>query len=196
MKRTLQIGSILLLVVGSSLGDGRQPAKDAPPPAKVARPAPPKGGTPKQQPIPKGAARIVNPGNVVTRLFRMTPEQREQALEKLPPQQQENFRKVLEWFDELPKEQQAIQIRRIERFDQFSPEKKAEVKQLVKAASQLPPPRQAAVRQALFRLQQMSDQERENTLRRPQFQARFSPEELRIVTGLADAWMGPMPAPP
>jgi len=189
MNRTLQMGSILLLVVGASFGTGRQTAKDAPPP-------PPKVGTPKQEPIPKGAARIVNPGNVATRLFRMTPEQRERALEKLPSQQQESFRKVLEWFDQLPKEQQAIQIRRIERFDQFSPEKKAEVKQLVKAASQLPPPRQAQVRQALYRLQQVSDQERENTLRRPQFQARFSPEELRIVTGLADAWMGPMPTQP
>jgi hypothetical protein len=38
----------------------------------------------------------------------------------------------------------------------------------------------------------MTDIQREVTLQRPAFQARFSPEELRIITGLADAWMGPV----
>jgi hypothetical protein len=36
----------------------------------------------------------------------------------------------------------------------------------------------------------MSDQQREATLKRPQFQERFSPEELHIISGLADVWMG------
>jgi hypothetical protein len=56
----------------------------------------------------------------------------------------------------------------------------------------LPPPRATAVRQALYRLQQMTDVQREVTLARPAFQARFSPEEFRIITRLADAWMGPV----
>jgi hypothetical protein len=191
MNRILEIGGILLLVVGVSFGSKSQGKDEPPPPPKAAKAAPAKGGVPKQQPIPKGAARLVNP-SPAARLFRMSPEEREHALEKLPTEQaRENARRQLEWFDSLPKEQQAAQLRRLDRFAELTPEKRAEVRGLIVEANHLPPQRAAAVRQALFRLQQMTDQERESTLHRPAFQARFSPEELRIITGLSDAWMGP-----
>ena len=191
MNRLLQIGSVLLLVVGASYGDNRQ-AKDPPPPKPApAKPAAPKGGVPKAAPIPKGAARIVNP-SPATRLFRMSPEEREHALEKLPPQQAANARKDLQWFDSLPKEQQENQLRRLDRFAQLTQEQRAAVRGMIVEANHLPPARAAAVKQALYRLQQMTDQQRENTLQRPAFQDRFSPEELRIIRGLADAWMGPV----
>lgn len=193
MNRILQIGSILLLAAVASYGSTQ--SKDSHPPAPraaAAKPVAPKPGAPKQT-IPKGAARLVNPGTVASRLFRMSPEEREHALEKLPTEQaRENARKLLTWFDSLPKEQREFQLHRLDRFAQLSPEKRAEVKELVVAANHLPAPRSAAVKQALFRLQQMTDREREATLQRPAFQARFSPEELKIITGLADAWMGPL----
>jgi hypothetical protein len=199
MSRFLQIASLLLLAAGAGWGRYQKPpkAKPAPPPARpaAAKPVPPKSGNPgapKGQ-VPKGAQRLVNPGNVATRLFRMTPEERERAIEKLPnPQAQENARKTLAWFDNLPKDQQANQLRRLEHFAQLPPERKAEVRELVTAANQLPPPRKAAVGAALLRLQQMPDEEREATLRRPAFQSRFSLPELKIIIGLADAWMGPL----
>jgi hypothetical protein len=191
MNRILEIGGILLLVIGVSFGSKSQGKDEPPPQPKPAKAAPAKGGVPKQQPIPKGAARLVNP-SPAARLFRMSPEEREHALEKLPTEQaRANARKQLEWFDSLPKEQQAAQLRRLDRFAELTPEKRAEVRGLIVEANHLPPQRAAAVRQALFRLQQMTDQEREATLHRPAFQARFSPEELRIITGLSDAWMGP-----
>lgn len=193
MDRILQIGGIVLLVIGSSFGADQKAPKE-PPPAKtqpVLKAAPPNGGVVKGG-LPKGAQRIVNPANAATRLFRMSPEQRERALEPLPPKQQENARKLLAWFDNLPKEQQDIQIRRLDHFSKLPPEKRAEVRQLVVAANQLPPPRKRIVGAELLRLQQMTDAQREATLNRPVFQARFSAEELRIITGLADAWMGPL----
>jgi hypothetical protein len=187
MKRILQIGGILLLAMGAGYGSDQQAKDPAPTPAKPVV----KGGVPKQAPIPPGAARIVNP-SVATRLFRMTPEQREHALEKLPAQQAENVRKDLQWFDSLPKEQQENQLRRLDRFAQLTPEQRAMVRGLIVEANHLPPARAAAVRQALYRLQQMTDEQRESTLRRPLYQAQFSQEEMRIITGLADAWMGPV----
>jgi hypothetical protein len=193
MHRILQIGGILLLVVGVSYGGHRQEPKDSPkPPAKPtpAKPGQPKGGVPPG--IPKGGARLVNPASAAVRLFRMSPEEREHALEKLPNEQaRENARKLLEWFDSLPKETQALQLRRLDNVAKLTPEQRAEASRLLVEANHLPPARAAAVRQALYRLQQMTDRERENTLHRPAFQERFSPEELRIITGLADAWMGP-----
>jgi hypothetical protein len=191
MPRIVHIGSILLLAVGVGFGSDQKTPKDSPPPPapKVKNQPAPKGGTPKAQ---AKDARLVNPTNVVTRMYRMTPEQREQILEKLPPVQQENFRKQLTWFDGLPKEQQDIQLRRIDRYEQLPPEKKVEVGAMIKAANQLPPGRKAVIRRVLTTLQVMDERQRENMLNRPQFQARFSAEELHIITVLADAWMGPM----
>jgi hypothetical protein len=194
MSRILQIGSILLLVAGVSYGSSQTP-NDSPQPSRPApaKPAPGKGGAPKQQPIPKGGARLLNPVSVAARLFRMSPEEREHALEKLPTEQgRENARKLLNWFDSLPRETQEIQLRRLDHFAQLTPEQRAEVRGLILEANHLPPGRSAAVGQALFRLQRMTDQEREATLQRPAFQARFSPEELRIISRLSDAWMGPV----
>ena len=194
MTRVLQIGGLALLAVSAAVGRGPQPqkAKPAPPPARsvAAKPGQPKGAAPGA--AAKGAGRLVNPGNVATRLFRMTPEERDRALEKLPPIQQENARKTLAWFDGLPKEQQANQLRRLEQFAQLPPERKALVRQMVMAANHLPPPRRVAVGQALLRLQGMTDEQRAATLNRPAFQNRFSQEEFRIISGLADAWMGPL----
>jgi hypothetical protein len=189
MRRILQIGSILLLLAGVSYGR-HQAAKDSPPPTKS---APAKGGAPRQQPIPKGGARLLNPASIAARLFRMTPEEREHALEKLPNElARERARKELEWFDGLPKEAQEIQLRRLDHFAQLTPEKRAEVRGLMAEVNALPGPRSAAVRQALYQLQQLTDQQRDNTLQRPAFQARFSVEELRVIRALADAWMGPV----
>ena len=194
MNRILQLGSMLLLVgVGASYGSHRQ-AKNAPPP-KSAPAKPPGnrgGGMPKKGPIPKGAARIVNPASVASRLFRMTPEERERVIESLPERARENARRQLAWFDRLPREQQEMQLRRLDRFAQLSPEKRAEVMGMMVEVNHLPPPRAGAIRQALYRLQQMNDQQREKILANPEFQARFSPEELRVIRGLADAWMGPV----
>lgn len=196
MNRILTVGSLLLLVgVGATYGSGRSQGKEAPPPkpapAKPAKAAA-RGGVPKQ-PIPKGAARIVNPANIAVRLFRMSPEEREQAINKLPREEaRERARKLLAWFDGLPPVVQQMQLRRMDRFAQLPPEKRAEVMGLMVEVNNLPPPRAAAIRRELYRLQQMTDEEREQTMARPAFQARFSSEELRVIRGLADAWMGPI----
>jgi hypothetical protein len=195
MKRTLQIGSLALLVAGACFGD-RQASNTQPPPSTPPAPANKpvnKAGLPKKgaEPIPRGAPRLLNP-NPASALFRMSPEEREHSLEKLANEKQrENFRKELAWFDSLPKQQQENQLRRLDRFAQLTPEQRAEVKGLIVEANNLPAPRANAVRIALYRLQQMTDQQREEFLQRPAFQKQFSPEEFRIITTLADAWMGP-----
>ena len=101
----------------------------------------------------------------------------------------------MEWFDSLPKEAQEIQLHRLDRSALLTPEKRAEVRGLMAEVNALQPKRSAAVRQALYQLQKMTDQQREATLQRPAFQARFSGEELRVIRGLADAWMGPVELP-
>jgi thioesterase domain-containing protein len=121
----------------------------------------------------------------------MTPEQRERAFEQMNPQQQDNARKLVQWFDALPKGQQTIQLQRLERFEQLPPEQRAEVRGLLKEAQDLPPDRRLQVRQALARLQNLPDADRDRFLNSPAFKTRFSAEEQRVITRLADAWLPP-----
>ncbi|MGA2197162.1 MAG: DUF3106 domain-containing protein [Bryobacteraceae bacterium] len=188
MNRAFEMGAVLLLGAVAGLCDQKPAAKTPPPPPRpvVAKKNAATGG------VPKGAAqRLVNPGNPATRLFRMTPEQRERAFEQMTPQQQENARKLVGWFDGLPKPQQAIQLQRLERFEQLPPEQRAEVRGLLKEAQELPADRRAQVRQALARLQNLPDADRDRFLNSPAFKARFSAEEQGVITRLADAWLPP-----
>ena len=187
MNRVVEIGAVLLLGAVAGLCNQKPVAKEPPPPS---RPAPVKKNAAKGG-VPKAAQRLVNPANPATRLFRMTPEQRERAFEQMNPQQQESARKLVEWFDGLPREQQAIQLRRLERFEQLPQEQRAEVRGLLKEAQELPADRRLLVRQALARLQNLPDADRDRFLNSPAFKTRFSAEEQRVITRLADAWLPP-----
>jgi hypothetical protein len=188
MNRVFEMGAVLLLGAVAGLCDQKPAAKEPPPP-------PPRGAVVRKNAanggVPKVAQRLVNPGNPATRLFRMTPEQRERAFEQMNPQQQENARKLVQWFDGLPKEQKVIQLGRLERFEQLPQEQRAEVRGLLKEAQELPADRRALVRQALARLQNLPDADRDRFLNSPAFKARFSAEEQRVITRLADAWLPP-----
>jgi hypothetical protein len=196
MNRILQCSSVLLLLVGAGYGGDQQTNPPGQPPAntpaKPVVPAKKNGGVPKQDPIPKGGARAVNPANVAARLFRMTPEEREHQLEKLPNElRRQQVRRELEWFDSLPKEAQQIQLQRLDHIAQLTPEQRAVVQGAIVELNNLPPQRGNPVRQELYQLQKMNDQQRVATLKSSLFQGRFTIEELRLINVLADAWMGP-----
>src|SRR5579872_6015661 len=71
----------------------------------------------------KPAPKLGNPLTVVQQLMRMTPEERERALEKLPPQRQALIRERLEKFDSLPKAEQERRLRLGEIFASLPPER-------------------------------------------------------------------------
>lgn len=190
MNRTLQIGAVLLLAAASGLC-AQQGAPKAPPPPRVplGRPVLPKKAGAK---LGGGGQRLINPASPAARLFQAAPEQRERALEQLPPDLQDQIRKNLQWFDGLPREQQAIQLRRVEHFSNLPPEKKREVRQQLQKLNSFPPERRQAVRQALMILQRLPDSERAARMNSDAFKNRFTPEEQKIILDLSEAWLPPM----
>lgn len=193
MKRRIQFASLLLAGAIAAFGADQKAASEKP--AQPLTEKVPKGGIPGKAGIPKGADRVINPENPAARLFRMSPEEREHAISALRPRQQENAWSLLKWFDSLPRPQQLMQLRRLDRFERLTPEKKRDVAQALVQVRDLEPPRRRQVAVALFQLQNMPDAQRELTLRRPGFIRRFTPEELRLINSLADAWMGPPQQP-
>jgi hypothetical protein len=140
--------------------------------------------------------RIFNPESVAARLMLATPQQRERALAKLPPERQTAIRKQLEWFDSLPKAQQDEQIRRLERFASLPPDQQVIVRLQVAALAKLPPARRQAIQRALGMLQSLPYPQRAVRMNNPAFKSRFSPEELSIIEDLSNAWLLPQAQPP
>lgn len=143
-----------------------------------------------------GGQRIVDPESVAARLMLATPEQRERALAKLPPERQAQIRKQLEWFDSLPKAQQDAQIRRLQVFASLPPDQQVIVRLQMQALNKLPPARKQAIQRALVNLQSLPRARRAVRMNNPAFKARFSPEELSIIEDLANAFLAPQAVPP
>jgi hypothetical protein len=191
MKRgVFQIGIFLMVlaVPGVREQNGARPKGPAMKPGPMTRrvpPPPPKGLEPK-------GPRFSNPASAAARLYLATPEQRERALERLRPEQQESARRNLAWFDGLAKEDQAIVIRRTERFAAMPPAKKRVFILHMQVLNRMPPPRKKMITAALVRLQTMPDEQRAEALASVEFRSRFSPDEHKIIEDLSEVMPPPI----
>jgi hypothetical protein len=103
------------------------------------------------------------PGPAVQRLLNMTPEEREKALARLPP------------------ERRAQIEQRLNRLAQLPPEQRAELQQRYQEFQSLPKDRQEAVRLELQSLRALPPRLRQRRLNSPGFQREYSPEEQRLL---------------
>src|SRR3954452_9472443 len=145
MRRALQLGSLIVAWALSGAAADQKTAVKEPPPRKpiAVRPALPKGGGAPRQ--PRMSPPLGNPNSIAAHLFRATPEERDRALEKLPPGRQELIRKQLEAFDKLPKPQQEFRIRQTERWSALPPERRAAIQEQLQALNQLPQERKREI---------------------------------------------------
>src|SRR4051794_28320046 len=159
MRWVVHTGAVLLVVMTSVAF--AQPKAVLRPAAKGLSKGLPKGMPKKGMPGGPGS----KPGNAnVERLLMMPPEQRDRALEKLPPKQQENLRRRFEQFDKLPPEERARRIEMWKRFESLPPEKREVLVRQMQAFRDLPEDRLTAMRPALNRLSRMTPEERQARL--------------------------------
>jgi hypothetical protein len=172
MYRSIWIaGALLGLLTGLSLA---QPSGSAArePAAARGTPAPP----------------FVAPDSAAARLMLATPAQREQFLKGLPPERQSRIREQLEWFDNLPDDAKQAQVGRLRRFASLPRDQKAEVRAQIQAFRALPQPRRQAVRRALVTLSGLPEANRARRISAAAFRARFSEQELAIISELCEIW--------
>ena len=184
--RSVRMGACLLLAAAAVAWTRPQPK------AVNSPPAPNGAAVKKDARAPVAGQRLLNPESPAARLMLATPEQRQRALQRFPAARQEQIQKQLAWFDSLPKEQQDVQIRRLERFASLPTDRQLLVRMQMAAFNKLPPQRKQAVRRALIVLQSLPDAQRAARLKAPFFRARFSPDELKIIEDLSDAWLPSM----
>ena len=184
MKRTAQLAGTLLLALGGCLF-----AQRGPEPAPARQPAAREGAQGKPAP------RLANPATVIQRLMRMTPEERERALEKLPPARQAQIRERLQRFDALPRQEQERRLQLGQMFANLTPEKQDLVRRRIQELNQLPDERRGQVVAAFQRLRRLPDGERQARMASPQFRRRFTPDEQQMLADLADNLPPPSAAP-
>jgi len=120
--------------------------------------APPAFGQAKGAPRPPAL-----PGPALQRLAQMTPQQRQKALSRLPPERRARIEEELDRLEKLPPDQRA---RLLQRYDEFQG---------------LPRDRQAAVRSELQALRKLPTPQLRDRLNSPEFKQQFSPEEQRLL---------------
>jgi hypothetical protein len=183
MNRALQLAGVVLLVVSPEWCADQNKEKPAPPPKTAPKnfntKTPNGGGVPK-----KGAPRINNPG-IAQRLLQMTPEQREQALEKFNPQQQAQVRQQLERLDKLSQAQKDHIARQARALDSLPPEKHRIVTQQLRAFNKLPDDRIQPVRRELLQLMKMPEEQRNARLNSDEFKKQYSATEQSILSDLS-----------
>ena len=184
MKRLFYIAALAVIVTAAGFCEDRGGTPKA---AQAGRAPGAKngGGAPKNGGLPKAGGRLFNPANPIIRLYRATPEERDRALEKLPPKQQERVRAELERFDRMPPEQQEAIVSGAERLAGFPPEKRRAVFQSFQDFQRLPPDRKRLVGNVIRRLQNASEEQR-NTFLNGRFLSDFSAEEHKIILDLSE----------
>jgi hypothetical protein len=176
MTRYWGAGALLLVMAAAPIAFAQkeEAAKPGSPPA-----AQNQGSAPA---APKAPPNIGDPGaSVALRLLQMTPEQRERALEKFPPERQAQIRQGLERLDSLPPQQKQRRIRLYQMLVALPPEKQLLVRRQIQAYNRLPPERKQVVAPEMRKLDRMPEDERQARLASDEFKNKFTPAEREML---------------
>jgi hypothetical protein len=171
-----------MLVVPASAAQ-RGPARGGAAPAPSAAPARTQGRENGQNAQPRQVAN--RPGEVFDKLMRMSPEERDKALAKLPPARRAQIEQRIENFEKLPAAAQERRLDRLERLNSLPPQRQKEVRQSMRDLQQLPQDRKVAVNRELRRMSPMSDEDRQEYMNSEEFRNKYSPAEQEMIGNLA-----------
>jgi len=134
------------------------------------------------------------PPFLMERLSRMSPEEREGMLKRLPPDRRALLEDRLREYDQLPQEAKDRLRREYNGFRQLPPEKQDEVRKMFRKFSELAPDRRRQLRRELMQLRDMPADKRGLVLNSERFRSEYSEEERDLLEHLSGAL--PSPAPP
>ena len=149
---------------------------------------------------PPGARRPhrANPGGrlgigptAIDRWNRMSPEEQQKALDRLPPEQRRRVQQRIDAFNSLPPEERQRLRERYQRFANLPPEKQDMVRQDMRQIQQLAPDRRRAVVREFQQLRNLPEADRRVRMTGDEFRGRFSSEEQRILENLAENFNDP-----
>lgn len=192
--------ALLAVLVPAGVAQTKEPAPvKAPAKAPGVRAAAPKGTTTKGAAGAGGRASMKAmppvfrqvPGAQVQRFLRLSPQEREIAIDKMPVGVQESIRKRLAAFDSLSPEERERQLKLYDAVSKLPKDKQDLVNQRIGEFQQLGPDRKLGIRRAYQLLSGKPEAARQAIIDSPEFKERFTPTEQRIVVDLVKYYPNP-----
>ncbi len=124
---------------------------------------------------------------MVERLSRMTPGERERALNSLPPERRKAVERRLEAYQNMTPAERQRMGNQLGQLQDLPPERQQEVRKLYKRFQQMPPERQPLVQQELKSLRGMTPEERQARMNSDEFRSKYNKPEQRFLGELSKA---------
>lgn len=128
------------------------------------------------------------PLNDIDRWNRMSAEQREKALAKLPPERRRAIRERLDQFNSLPKEEQQRLRERYDRFSKLPPKTQELVRTQLRNFNEVPPDRRRVLVREIQRLRRLPDGDRRRRMQSRDFRASYAEEERLMLQVLSETF--------
>jgi len=135
------------------------------------------------RPAAKVAKNVKTP---IDEFMRMSPAEREKALDRLPPQQRKRVEERLQRFNHLPPGQQQTLRNMYDRLNQLPPERQQAVRKSINQFSREPQDRRQAMREELRTIAPLQAADRESRMASSEFREKFSDKEQRIIRDMSD----------
>ena len=136
----------------------------------------------RRPPAPHSArSGATTPATPIDEFERMSPDQQQRALERLPPGQRQKLQQRLQRFNQLPAEQQRTLRNLYHRLHELPPERQAAVRKAINRFSEQAPARQQVMRDELRSIVAMPEQDRQARMASQEFRNTFSRREQTIL---------------
>jgi len=134
----------------------------------------------------RGQGRAGSPQDPVDRFMKMSPEQREKALSKLPPQRRENIERRLNELEKLPPEARTRLMNAAEMLRAMPPERQQMVRQALRRFQQMPEERHAVVQTEMQKMEPLTDEQRRERMNSEEFRNRYTPAEQQMMRNMLE----------
>lgn len=135
-----------------------------------------------QQQQPDSPATQSQPAqNSIDRWNRMSPEERERELAKLPPARARAIRQRIWRYNHMQPEEREALRQRYESFSQLPPDQQQAVRERLREFRQSPPARRQAMQREVQQLRHLPEDQRLERMNSDEFRSRFSVQEQQIV---------------
>lgn len=157
------------------------------------RPAAPRPSAPRP-PAPANPAPAPQhrPGEQIDRLMKMSTQERQKVLAKVPPERRQNIEKRLGELQKLPPATVARIRTRQELLNSFPPQRQNQIKRSVKQFLDMPEERRGTINQELQRMTPLPDDDRRAYMNTEEFRNRYTANEQQMMLNLI-AITPPMP---
>jgi len=123
--------------------------------------------------------------NSIDRWNRMSPEERERELAKLPPARARLIRQRIRRYNQMSPEQQQALRERYQEFSSLPPDKQQTVRGSLGEFRKLSTDRKVAVHRAVMEMRTLSEPQRQARMNSEEFRNSFSPVEQQIIRDLS-----------